>query len=109
MRYRYSTETLMHMTKKELVDQLRVAEHNQDAAEYALNQQAENLKDWEPVPHEIWEEYSTSRFCGFDKSGSPIYRDVAVYYCSNPRCKRKTIIKEKYCPNCGAKMDGDRN
>ena len=37
----------MHMTKKELVDQLRVAEHNQDAAEDALNQQAENLKDIE--------------------------------------------------------------
>lgn len=65
--------------------------------------------DVEPVRHEMWEEYSTSRFHGFDKSGDPIYRDGAVYYCSNPRCRRKTIIKEKYCPNCGAKMDGREN
>lgn len=64
--------------------------------------------DVEPVRHEMWEEYSTSRFYGFDKSGDPIYMDGAVYYCSNPRCRRKTIIKEKYCPNCGAKMDGWR-
>lgn len=62
--------------------------------------------DVAPVRHEMWEEYSTSRFYGFDKAGDPIYRDVPVYYCSSPKCRRKTIIKEKYCPNCGAKMDG---
>ena len=64
--------------------------------------------DVEPVRHEMWEGYSTSRFYGFDKSSDPIYRDGDVYYCSNPRCRRKTIIKGKYCPNCGAKMDGWR-
>ena len=52
-----------------------------------------------------WEGYSTSCYCGIDKDGNPVYRDGVVYYCSNPKCRRKTVIKENYCPNCGAKMD----
>jgi hypothetical protein len=46
---RHSTATLMGMTKKELVEYVRMAEHNQDVAEETLNQQAENVKDWIPV------------------------------------------------------------
>ena len=46
--------------------------------------------DVAPVVHGQWEGYSH-------------YRDRVVYYCSI--CRRKTVIKEKYCPNCGAKMD----
>lgn len=108
MSRRYSDSTLMGMTKVDLIEQLRIAEHNQKAAEDRLAQQAENLKSWEPVRHECWEEYSTSRFCGFDESRDPIYRDGSVYLCSNPRCRRKTVIKEKYCPSCGAKMDREK-
>lgn len=59
------------------------------------------------VRHESWEEYTTSRFFGFDEFGDPIYRNGVVYYCTNPRCRRKTVVKESYCPNCGARMDGD--
>ena len=47
--YRHSTATLMGLTKKELVEYVRMAEHNQDVAEETLNQQAENVKDWIPV------------------------------------------------------------
>ena len=43
---RHSTETLMGLTKRELVEYVRIAEHNQDVAEETLNQQAENVKDW---------------------------------------------------------------
>ena len=46
---RHSTETLMGLTKRELVEYVRIAEYNQDVAEEALNQQAENVKDWLPV------------------------------------------------------------
>ena len=46
---RHSTSTLMGMTKKELVEYVRMAEHNQEVAEETLNQQAENVKDWMPV------------------------------------------------------------
>lgn len=52
-----------------------------------------------------WESYTHSRYCGIDADGEPVYRDGVVYYCSNPKCRRKTVIKENYCPNCGAKMD----
>ena len=37
---RHSTATLMGLTKKELVEYVRIAEHNQDVAEENLNQQA---------------------------------------------------------------------
>ena len=46
---RHSTATLKGMTKKELVEYVRIAEHNQEVAEETLNQQAENVKDWMPV------------------------------------------------------------
>ena len=46
---RHSTSTLMGMTKKELVEYVRMAEYNQEVAEETLNQQAENVKDWIPV------------------------------------------------------------
>ena len=48
---KYSDSTLMKMTKAELIEQLRCAEHNREVAEEVLAQQAENLKDWEPVVH----------------------------------------------------------
>ena len=45
----YSDSTLQRMTKVELIEQLRCAEHNQKVAEEMLAQQAENIKDWVPV------------------------------------------------------------
>lgn len=53
-----------------------------------------------------WEGYVHSAFYGIDDFGDPIYRDKIVWYCSNPKCRRKTVIKENYCPNCGADMRG---
>ena len=61
--------------------------------------------DVEPVRHRRWEGYSHSRYCGIDADGEPVYRDGVVYYCSNPKCRRKTVVKENFCPSCGAKMD----
>lgn len=46
---KYSDSTLMRMTKAELIEQLRCAEHNQETAEEQLAQQAKNVKDWVPV------------------------------------------------------------
>lgn len=59
--------------------------------------------DVAPVVHGKWIEVTRSVYYGMDKQGNPIYRDRSVYYCSE--CNRKTVIKEKYCPDCGAKMD----
>ena len=52
---RHSDATLMGMTKAQLVEYVRMAEHNQEVAEAALAQQAENLKDWQPVKKELRE------------------------------------------------------
>ena len=61
--------------------------------------------DVEPVRHGRWEGYIHSRYCGMDEFGEPVYRDGTVYYCANPKCRRKTVVKENYYPNCGARMD----
>ena len=61
------------------------------------------ISDVAPVVHGKWIEVTRSVSYGMDKQGNPIYRDRSVYYCSE--CNRKTVIKEKYCPDCGAKMD----
>ena len=57
----------------------------------------------EPIKHGKWKGYIRSVFHGTDEDGDPIYRDVTVWQCQ--RCSRKTVIKENYCPNCGAKME----
>lgn len=56
---RHSDATLMGMTKAQLVEYVRMAEHNQEVAEATLAQQAENLKDWEPVSNELREAVRT--------------------------------------------------
>ena len=59
--------------------------------------------DVAPVVHGKWEGYTRSTCRGMDKDGEPIYRNITLYYCSE--CRRRSIIYENYCPNCGAKMD----
>lgn len=53
--------------------------------------------------HAYWKSFIHSAYHGCDEDGEPIFRDVLVHHCSN--CDRSTVIKEKYCPNCGARMD----
>lgn len=35
------------------------------------------------------------------------YRDEGAYKCS--KCGRHSDFEENYCPNCGSKMDGDKD
>lgn len=62
--------------------------------------------DVAPVAHSYWEEYSCSQYMGTDECGEPKWRDGRFFVCHNYKCRRKTVIKSNYCPNCGAKMDG---
>lgn len=66
--------------------------------------------DVAPVVHSYWEEYSCSQYMGTDECGEPKWRDGRFFVCHNYKCRRKTVIKSNYCPNCGARMDcGDKN
>ena len=59
-----------------------------------------------PLPiqkHGHWKGFTQSRYFGTDDDGEPIFRDGRFYVCSE--CRRKSIIKYPYCPECGAKMD----
>lgn len=59
-----------------------------------------------PLPvqkHGHWKGFTQSRYFGNDDDGEPIFRDGLFYVCSE--CRRKTVIKTSYCPQCGAKMD----
>ena len=58
--------------------------------------------DVEHVVHGHWDCYCCSRFLGM-KDGEPRWADGKYYYCS--LCRRSTVIRENYCPKCGAKMD----
>lgn len=61
--------------------------------------------DVAPVVHSYWEEYSCSQYMGTDECGEPKWRDGRFFVCHNYKCRRKTVIKSNYCPNCGARMD----
>lgn len=61
--------------------------------------------DVAPVIHSYWETYSCSQYMGTDGWGEPKWRDGRFYICHNRKCRRKTIVKSNYCPNCGARMD----
>ena len=65
--------------------------------------------DVAPVVHSYWESYDCSQYMGTDEYGEPKWRDGKFYVCHNHRCRRKTVVKSHYCPNCGAKMDGGAN
>ena len=56
---RLSDATLNGMTKKQLIEYVRMCEHNYDIAEETLRQQSENVKDWRPVKHGKWVDYGS--------------------------------------------------
>ena len=55
-----------------------------------------------PVKHGRWRAYSMPHWTKrYDANGDPEYKYHDEYVCSI--CRRRTIIKENYCPTCGAK------
>lgn len=91
--------TLHNMTKKEIIELLRIAEHNAKASQEKVEQQAENLKDWVPVVHGRWDDSGRYTF----PSGNAAVR------CTNCGCalteSEYRLNNWNYCPVCGAKMD----
>ena len=63
--------------------------------------------DAEPLRHGEWNGWTATHWTGKkDDDGDPIYAEHIYYKCSE--CGRRTVIREKFCPNCGAKMDVER-
>lgn len=85
--------TLMSMTKKEIIEQLRIAEHNHRAMEETVNQQAENFIKL------LAEERKHGHWIGKPIPGYSIVRCSVCFAFAN------NIERLNYCPNCGAKMD----
>lgn len=85
--------TLMRMTKKEIIEQLRIAEHNFRAMEETVNQQAENCIKL------LEEERKHGHWIGKPIAGYSMVRCSVCFAFAN------NIERWNYCPNCGAKMD----
>ena len=88
--------TLHNMTKKEIIELLRTAEHNAKVSQEWVAQQAENLKDWKPVVHGRWEFLGPNR----------LIKECMCGTCSVCKVRSKYIVNTMLCPNCGAMMDG---
>ena len=98
--------TLLNMTKKEIIELLRTAEHNAEVSQEWVEQQAENLKDWEPVVHGTWLEKEEETYCPvlYGEDAEPILHKYTRYICN--LCGRSSTVPEPYC-HCGAKMDNE--
>ena len=49
-----------------------------------------------------WKCFEHNAYHGVDDEGEPIWRPVKVYHCAS--CNRRTVVREKFCPNCGKLM-----
>ena len=85
--------TLMGMTKKEIIEQLRIAEHNFKAMEETVNQQAENFIKLlaEERKHGHWTKDNKCSECGAQRPTQGINKWI--------------YLDAKYCYVCGTKMD----
>lgn len=98
--------TLMGMTKKEIIEQLRIAEHNFKAMEETVNQQAENFIKL------LAEERKHGHWIETNEYYTGAYESLYYYKCS---VCGALILEDvdfgvgNYCQQCGAKMDGENN
>ena len=63
------------------------------------------LYDVEPVRHGRWEKSYLEEYCGTDENHKAVFRNIPCVKCD--KCGEKRRSEEKFCPNCGAKMDGE--
>lgn len=95
--------TLMGMTKKDIIEQLRIAEHNYQAVKETVNQQAENfikiLAEERKHGHwELTEDTISCPFCDYWNLRKKEQRNGVYVYSKTPN----------YCPNCGAEMESTK-
>lgn len=90
----HKQSTLMEWSKRELVEQIMMLEHNNNALHETINQQFVNFSEMMKEKHSKWvHQY---------ESGTKVF-DGYVSQCCNMWSKHKT----RYCPYCGKRMDGE--
>lgn len=94
--------TLHSMTKKEIIELLRTAEHNAKVSQEWVSQQTENLKDWKPVAYGRWISWEKAE----NFIPSPDRHECSVCHDAAQVLVNGLELLPDYCPNCGAKMDG---
>lgn len=64
----------------------------------------DNMQATEPeVRHGRWLSYTGTHYTGKENEyGDPEYKEHIFFVCSN--CRRKTVVRENFCPHCGADM-----
>lgn len=92
-----SDATLKSMTKSELIEQLRIAEHNYAVAKETIEQQAKNFKNYEPVMYGEWIDVG-------DFMEVADGTELPFNVCS--ACGEYVLLGKfkNFCPNCGAIM-----
>lgn len=104
-KHTYADSTLKSWTKDELIHQIRILEHNVAVGDERLNNQAKLLEAWAPVVHGEWLNTDgdyTSAACSICKTEY----EVATEEEAEKGLWDAFICSYRYCPNCGAKMDG---
>lgn len=61
--------------------------------------------EYTPVVRSEWSGWTKEAFTGLDEYGDPRCAKRTYYLCG--KCNYGTVVKTHYCPNCGARMDGD--
>lgn len=89
--------TLRSMTKAELIDQLRCAEHNYAVAKETIEQQAKNFENFEPVRYGEWIDVG-------DTMEVADGIELPINVCS--ACGEYVLLGKfkNFCPSCGARM-----
>lgn len=68
-----------------------------------VRQVLQKLADYEDGRHGKWIGWHGDKLVGVTEAGKDIYRHYHYYQCSE--CYRRTAVKTKYCPDCGANMN----
>ena len=102
-----AASTLRNMRKDDLIEYIRCLEHNYNVGATFLENQARYIEslDVAKVIHGHWISLT-------DCSNAGVYCSVCnkkVWKEDYAWCNRKNRLRSNYCPNCGAKMDGDGN
>lgn len=104
-KHTYADSTLKSWTKDELIHQIRILENNCAVRLERLNNQAKLLETWTPVVHGEWLNIDgdyTFAACSICE----IAYEAATEEEAEKGLWDAFMCSYRYCPNCGAKMDG---